>query len=111
VHERAKAYQAIEWHTDALNDFNQVITMNPANAHAFFRRAFSFLSIGEFKRATVDFEQAVKLDPLNPALVVNYKQVKDVKFIVLCEPGDEPQFPDKAKTDSDLQRLGTIESV
>jgi hypothetical protein len=34
-------------HEEAIDDFNSVIKRNPKNAHAFFRRAFSykFLSV------------------------------------------------------------------
>jgi Tfp pilus assembly protein PilF len=82
----------IHWHREAVDDFTKVIKMCPRNAHAFFRRAFSLKSLKEFQRAAEDFEKAVKLDPLNPALIVNYKQLKDVSCIVLCEPGEEPTF-------------------
>lgn len=46
VHERAKAYQMIEFHKEALEDFNIVIKRNPKNAHAYFRRAFSLKALG-----------------------------------------------------------------
>ena len=39
VHERAKAYQMIEYHEKAVDDFSVVIKRNPKNAHAYFRRA------------------------------------------------------------------------
>jgi len=45
IHERAKAYQMIELHDEAVTDFNAVIKRNPKNAHAFFRRAFSLKSL------------------------------------------------------------------
>jgi hypothetical protein len=45
IHERAKAYQMIEMHTNAVEDFNTVINMNPKNAHAHFRRAFSLKAL------------------------------------------------------------------
>jgi hypothetical protein len=31
----------IEFHKEAIEDFNQVIKRNPKNANAYFRRAFS----------------------------------------------------------------------
>ena len=34
-------------------------------------------------------EQAKKLDPKNPHLVVNYTQVYDIECIELCKAGDE----------------------
>jgi tetratricopeptide (TPR) repeat protein len=45
THERAKAYQMIEMHDKAVEDFNVVIQRNPKNAHAHFRRAFSLKSL------------------------------------------------------------------
>ena len=41
IHERAKAYQMIEDHENAVKDFDLLIKKNPKNAHAYFRRAFS----------------------------------------------------------------------
>ena len=41
IHERAKAYQMIEEHEKAVQDFDIVIKKNPKNAHAYFRMAFS----------------------------------------------------------------------
>lgn len=48
IHERAKAYQQINLHEEAVEDFNLVIKMNPKNAHAHFRRAFSLKSLKKF---------------------------------------------------------------
>ena len=45
VHERAKAYQMIDWHQEAVTDFDLVIKKNPKNAHAHFRRAFSLKAL------------------------------------------------------------------
>ena len=38
IHERAKAYQMILKHEEAVEDFNAVIKRKPKNAHAYFRR-------------------------------------------------------------------------
>ena len=46
----------------------------------------------KFAEAADDFEQAKELDPLNPKMVVNYKKLKGVACIVLCEPGEEKVF-------------------
>ena len=48
IHERAKAYQMIEDHEMAVEDFNLVIKKNPKNAHAHFRRAFSHKSLKNY---------------------------------------------------------------
>lgn len=45
IHERAKAYQMIEDHEKAVEDFSMVIKKNPKNAHAHFRRAFSYKAL------------------------------------------------------------------
>lgn len=76
-------------HEKAVDDFNEVIRKNVKNAHAYFRRAFSLKSLKRYAEAVEDFEKARTLDPMNPALVVNYKRMRDIDCIVLCEPGAE----------------------
>ena len=80
----------INYHKDAVDDFTQVISINPKNAHAHFRRAFSLKSLKLFPEAAEDFEKAKKLAPMDPKMVVNYKMLKGVSCIVLCKPGEEP---------------------
>ena len=106
IHERAKAYQMIEEHEKAVADFDVVIRKNPKNAHAYFRMAFSqkALKVSSifnhliqillkiYQTAVENFEKARTLDPMNPALVVNYKKLKGITCIVLCEPGAEKIF-------------------
>ena len=58
IHERAKAYQMIEEHERAVEDFNLVIKKNPKNAHAHFRRAFSLKALKYYTEAAEDFEKA-----------------------------------------------------
>ena len=95
----------IDYHTEAVTDFNTLIKKNPKNAHAYFRRAFSLkalkvsqghlyssLFVQKFTEAVEDFEMAKSLDPHNPQMLVNYKQLKDVSCIVLCKPGEEKFF-------------------
>ena len=92
LHERAKTYQMIDYQEQAIKDFNKVIKRNPKNAHAYFRRAFSLKALKIFDKAAEDFEKAANLDPYNPLLVINHKQLKGVNCIVLCEPGNEKVF-------------------
>jgi len=82
----------ISHHQEAVTDFNTVIKKNPKNAHAYFRRAFSLKALKKFNEAVEDFEMAKNLDPHNPHMLVNYKQLKDVSCIVLCQPGEEKVF-------------------
>jgi hypothetical protein len=48
--------------------------------------------VQKYAEAADDFEKAKDLAPMNPRLVVNYKKLKGVDCIVLCEPGMEPLF-------------------
>ena len=45
-----------------------------------------------YQLAVEDFEKAKHLDPMNEKLLVNYKMLKNVQCIVLCEPGNEKVF-------------------
>lgn len=80
-------------HEYALRDFNRVIDLQPTNAHAFFRRAFTYKAMKRYHDAAEDFNTARKLQPNNPALLINAKKLHGVSCIVLCRPGDEPDFP------------------
>jgi Flp pilus assembly protein TadD len=82
----------IEDHSAAVEDFNHVLSKNNKNAHAYFRRAFSLKAMKDFTQAAEDFERAKELDPMNPHMLINHKQLKNVKCIVLCEPGKEKLF-------------------
>ena len=82
----------IEDHEKAVIDFNKVIKKNSWNAHAHFRRAFSYKALKNYSQAADDFEKAKELDPENPKMVVNYKQLKGITCIVLCKPGEEKVF-------------------
>jgi len=46
-------------------------------------------SLDQFLEAATDFEEAKKLDPKNPRLIVNYQRIYDVNYIKLCNPGEE----------------------
>ena len=79
-------------HASAVDDFSSVVKNNPMNAHAHFRRAFSYKELRQYSLGVSDFEQAKLLDPLNPKMIVNYKKIHGVSCIVLCKPGEEKVF-------------------
>merc|ERR1719230_195209 len=56
LHERAKSLQVVGEHEKALHDFSKVIDMQPTNARAMFRRAFSFKARGMYEEAAEDFK-------------------------------------------------------
>ena len=82
----------INYHEEAVKDFNAVIKKSPTNTHAYFRRAFSLKALKRFSEAAEDFEKARELEPTNPNIQVNHKKLKGVSCIVLCDPGKEPSF-------------------
>ncbi len=92
MHEIAKSLQMIGEYDDAIKYFTNVIDLNPRNAHAYFRRAFAYKSVKEFEMAAEDFERAKELDPENPHLAINYRNLYDVECIVLCDSGREPIY-------------------
>lgn len=70
IHERAKAYQMIEDHEKAVEDFSLVIKKNPKNAHAYFRRAFSYKALKvNNKSSTISF-----LILLNNNITISYHE-------------------------------------
>lgn len=89
MHERAKSLQIVGEHKRALDDFSKVIDMQPTNARAMFRRAFSFKAEGLYEAAAEDFEAAKEFAPDDPRLVINYRKVYDVACISLGPCGHE----------------------
>ena len=77
---------------DALSDFSAVIVHDPGNAHAYFRRAFCLKSLRRFDESAYDFEKAKELDPGNPDLVVNYRNIHDTEVVLLCDAGCEKRY-------------------
>ncbi|OQR90139.1 hypothetical protein ACHHYP_05782 [Achlya hypogyna] len=91
-HERAKALQLEHYDLEAVADFTTVIDGNPTNAHAHFRRGFAYKALGRHEEAAADLHKARLLDPTNPRLMVNFKELHGTDCIVLCAPGDEKVF-------------------
>ncbi|KDO27826.1 hypothetical protein SPRG_07099 [Saprolegnia parasitica CBS 223.65] len=91
-HERAKALQLERYYDEAIEDFSRVLQGNPTNAHAAFRRGFAFKALGRHAEAAADIQKARLLDPTNPRLMVNFKELHGTDCIVLCAPGHEKTF-------------------
>lgn len=88
-HERAKSLQAIADHTSALRDFTRVLDLQPTNAHAFFRRAFSYKAMGLYSEAAEDFEAAKEFAPDDPRMIVNYRRLTSINCVSLGPCGRE----------------------
>ena len=63
--------------------------MQPKNSHAYFGRAFAYKALKQYDEAAEDYEKAKELDPFNPKLIINPKKIYGIKFIKLCDPGEE----------------------
>jgi Tfp pilus assembly protein PilF len=58
IHERAKSYLLTDQYKKALDDYSEVIKLQPKNSHAFFGRAFAYKALKEYDNAAEDFEKA-----------------------------------------------------
>jgi tetratricopeptide (TPR) repeat protein len=56
---------------EALNDFNQAITLNPSIAAQYNNRGNTYFEMKNFKTALADYDKALSLDP--NSLVSGYK--------------------------------------
>lgn len=50
-HERAKALMLIDRYSEAVEDFNVVIKMQPHNPHAYFGRGFAYKNMREYSKS------------------------------------------------------------
>lgn len=73
-----------EQHQKALDDYTEVIKLQPKNSHAYFGRAFAYKALKNYDEAAEDFEKAKSLDPFNPKLIINPKKIYEIKYIKLC---------------------------
>ena len=60
---RGLAYLRCGKYLEAIADFTQLLTLAPADAHAYACRGTAANAIGEYDRARADCAQALRLDP------------------------------------------------
>ena len=89
LHERAKVYLLTGKFEKSLNDYIEVIKYQPRNSHAYFGRAFAYKALKKYDESAEDFDKAKELDPMNPNIIINPKKIYDIKYIKLCNPGEE----------------------
>ncbi len=58
--------QKQDLHAEAINSFDATIRINPGLDRAWFGRGMSRVAMGQREQAIADFEQAAKLQPMNP---------------------------------------------
>jgi tetratricopeptide (TPR) repeat protein len=51
IHERAKSYLLTDQFKKSLDDYNEVIKLQPKNSHAYFGRAFAFKALKDYDSA------------------------------------------------------------
>jgi tetratricopeptide (TPR) repeat protein len=66
--QRAFCLQALEYHLDALSDFEQAIELNPEDCNLYFASCWSRLAVGQKEEAVSGIDKAIALSKLNNAL-------------------------------------------
>jgi len=94
---KAKLYQQQGKHAAAIDAFNVSIQIDPKNAHAFFRRAWSHKAVGGkggITAAGSDFETAKGLRWDDPNFAIDYKKIAKYEYMELdSEPDVQFVFP------------------
>lgn len=91
---RGKALQRLGRHDEAVSDFIRCIEINSKDAHALFRRAWSYKALGKYELAALDFELAKELRFDDPNFSIQYKLIRDVDYMELdSEPDLVEPFP------------------
>lgn len=89
-----KALQGGGKHEEAVNEFTDVINRKSKDAHAHFRRAWSYKAIKLFHEAANDFETAKQLKPNDPNFSISYSKVQKIEYLGLdSEPDLMENFP------------------
>lgn len=54
IHERAKSYLLTDHFQKALDDYSEVIRLQPKNSHAYFGRAFALKALKDYNGTSED---------------------------------------------------------
>ncbi len=80
----------------AMREFDQAILRNPMDAEAYAKRAYAWLTHGNFDEALKDYDQAIRLQPENAAYLNSRGFTWHMKGI---EDKDRPTCEDRALSD------------
>jgi len=96
LYKRGEIYFDFQQHTNAINDFTNIIDKNPTYYQAYFKRASSYESIHNFDKAIEDYEKLDKLGLTDEAAITmlgaahirlfELKREDDKPVIVILEP-------------------------
>lgn len=62
MHNRGISFERLAQYDKAIQDFTEVIGMDPHNANAYFNRGCCYDSVGELDLAIADYSLALELD-------------------------------------------------
>ncbi|KAH0570100.1 Tetratricopeptide repeat protein [Spironucleus salmonicida] len=88
LHERAKAFQKLNLHELACDDFTILIRLDPNNPRLYYARAFSLNKLGLFEFAAIDFMKSRQLDPQNPLFQIDFERISS-QIVEIASPGNE----------------------
>ncbi|KLI32681.1 hypothetical protein SZ50_08345, partial [Brachyspira hyodysenteriae] len=89
-----------EKYKEAIEDFNEVIKLNPKNEKAYFYKGVLKINLKKYEEAIEDFNEAIKLNPKNEKAYFNIgalkiilerydEAIKDLNKIIKLNPNDE----------------------
>ena len=73
---RADIHKAMKKYDDSVNDYSMAIRLEPAEADHYIDRGSVRCRLCDFKQATSDFEEALRLDPGNKAVKEKLNSIK-----------------------------------
>ena len=89
-----KVCQMRHKYSEAVDYYTRTIELDPSNAHAFFRRAWTHKALRDYMAAGEDFEIAKGMRPHDPNFSLEYKQIQALEFVVVeQEPDSMEVFP------------------
>ncbi|GFS35071.1 sperm-associated antigen 1, partial [Trichonephila inaurata madagascariensis] len=80
LNNRAQAYLKLKNYFAAVVDCNEVISLEPNNVKALFRRGIAHKEAEMFDLAAIDFEILLKLEPENKSAQDQLKQIENMKL-------------------------------
>lgn len=88
-HERAKARQVSGDYSNALADFNIVLTRQPHNYHALVNRSLVLKELHDYRASARDWQRATALDTQNLLCRWRVQDLHELHYITFTAPGEE----------------------
>jgi tetratricopeptide (TPR) repeat protein len=88
---RGVFYQDFTQHANAVNDFTKVLMLQPDNADALYKRAWSYEQVGNYRDAIKDYEKLVSLSEFDGQAQRLLKEA-NVRLFELYREGNKPDL-------------------